>query len=228
MSSVAPTIFYKVTYERPDANHPLNYLSNRMLRLIEMRKAVRGRVRGEFYIREERVREEFEKIAQNLGAKFTVNPIQDEDMSDIQDLFGSFAPLISTNQQKNVKSEDQKVNSEKNQQELADRDKIIRQLRAELKDKQEMILQLQNQLSQIELLQAEAITKTQTEWQEVLMGFQFYRAIFQLEMESSKTKLDLYEALDTVSTRLGLIDTEALKKMDVALAIAEKNAGIKK
>ncbi len=189
-----------------------------------MRKAVRGRIRGEFYIRKE-IKTDFEKVANNLGAKFSVNPLQDAEMQDIQDLFGTIAPLISKDIGREGINPDQDAKVSELQQKLEDREYTIQNLETEIKALQDLLQELQNQLSQKRVPNPRIDSGSSKEWQEVLAGFQCYRDIFQTGMDNPKTQDGLYAALDEVAKQHGISEKEVRGQMDAALAIAKKFAG---
>ncbi len=191
-SNLAPSSFYRVTYgkgesreskelEGSDKPKSVSYLSQWMSYWIDMKKAVRGRIRGEYYIQGD-IREDFERIASSLKAKNDIIKVSDEEAADLSNILGKQETSIPATIA---------IASRSITRELGKTDK-----------------------------------ENRVAWQEVLKGFQLYRDIFQMGMDNPRTQDGLYAALSEVCARLGLTEKEALDRMDDALAIATKHAGV--
>ncbi len=218
--------FYRVSYKKkPSGTRSVSYLSQWMSYWIDLRKAVRGRVRGEYYIRGE-IREQFERIANSIEANTAIIKVGDEETAYLSKIL-----------QKQRISIPATITGE---EELMDNRPPLLAFSGDMHSKIAGItdaiqrIETQIQTGGVEKKvapepsdreQSKADEENRVAWQDVLKGFQLYRDIFQAGMDNPKTQEGLYAALGEISKRDGISEKEALNKMDVALAIAKKFAG---
>jgi len=193
---------------------------------FDLEKAIRGRVRGEYYIQGD-IREEFKRIANSIEAEISVTKLGDVESAYRSRILGkqrtSLPPTLTGG---SILDET-----------IAPHAAIPLELHEKIADINDAIQRIENQIQiagpegniapvtnvQSQIKEEEG---NRADWQEVLVGFQLYRDIFQMGMDSPKTQDGLYAALGEISKRGGLTEKEILDKMDAALKIARKYARI--
>jgi hypothetical protein len=215
--------FYRVSYKKlKGGKRSVSYLSQCMLSWVDLRKALRGRVRGEYYIRGD-IREEFERIAHSLETDISVTELGDAESAHLRRILGkqgTFLPPTLTG----ASLLDENTSPE---------GAIPLELHEKIAGINDAIQRIENQI-QIDVPEGNIAPVTEqqyqlnegggnrADWQDVFAGFQLYRDIFRTGMDNPKTQDGLYAALSEVSKRGGLTEKEILDKMDVALKIARK------
>ncbi|OLS12380.1 MAG: hypothetical protein RBG13Loki_4029 [Promethearchaeota archaeon CR_4] len=225
---VSPPIYHVSYWKKEGAKRSLSYLSQCMLTWMDLQKAIRGRVRGEYYILGD-IRDEFKRVASTVEAEFKIEPLDEAETVKWRSQFYKQATTISP-----------KVTRDKILEETTPLSSPIpHELHEKIAGINEAIQRIENQIqgggteresvpipaSRNHLNENE---ENRADWSEVVEGFQFYRDIFRTGLDNPKTQDGLYAALREVATRVGLEEKEVLEKMDVALEIARKHAGKRK
>ncbi len=214
-----PSSFYMVTYGKKGTGS-VSYLSQCMRDWIHEHKAIRGRIRGEYYIRGE-VGKKFEEVANSIKAVFTVIEVSGEEVAHLSKIFRNLGISIPTS----IEGKDgipQHPIPEDLPDKIAGINETLQRIETKLKTDGGEKETAPNPSARE---QDDANKANRQEWQVVLQGFALYQEIYEEGMANPKTQQGLIEALKAVSKQHGVSDKEILKQMDVAFEIAKRCAG---